>query len=784
MFVHLVSNHWQILCSINFLNTVFIRSNAEAYHMIFRNLRFQILIAVAVFSCGQAFCDGLPGEYLLSNRWRQVFLFRSPVDNPAFLMEEQYSTVRAVNYFPFNSGSLLMEAGVVYPFDLYNTAGISIIAERGGEVRGYSFEGDSLTDGRSSRNNNIILTGSYASNPWGRLSIGANLNLAYQGNFGEPKFGCGGDLGLSFRVLLDPLLGYHVLGLTYKNLLSPGVSRYQAMPFSSQISTQYHAGLFGNRVTLDYQISLSDFMARPSIFADRKELEWDMELQLGFSPVSYFNVKGFTDVNQWSRFGSVGFALGADLSYLNRGKDLSLYYQFRKNLNSELLGSQSVYVIAQFGTHREELYARKMANLARISPSNLYNQAMLAYHNENYWDAYILFSRLYAQYPDFFKNDAVAYYSASSLENLDMRKSALQSYADLKSRFSKSSFVYDADLGMMRILYRDGMYHDVERQFRVIRDSDAPEGIKQYAAYYMGETEVIRMEYLRALVYFAMINSGHEAYVFAQHSSATVQEASEGQRTMIIDHLRNAIDAVNVKTPAQREIVNRSLVLLGYIYYEDNSLSKAVTALRMVPENSYYYEDAQLGLAWLAVKAQQWKDCISTGRKLVSLSKKRVIQCEGKLIQAYGFIQQQKYDIAEKLLLEAAAELDAYELASSGYLDKEKVRYDSTRNAYDSLASTIVVSARNRIPQKTLIELHKRQSELKEGIDTYLQFSDEQKRERFFERGIFILKEDLEFAIATVQRIRAGTGDQKNETEKSINDQIEKLKGQIQEIEE
>lgn len=755
--------------------------------MIFRKLgRIWAVAATLIISSGQVTGDGLPGEYLLSNRWRQVFLFRSPVDNPAFMMEEQYPSVRAVNLLPVNNSATLLEAGITYPFSLYSTVGFTIVAERGGKVGGFTFQGDSLVYSGSTRNNNFFFIGSFATNPFGKFSAGANLSLASQGNFGKPTWGAGIDLGFSYRLILDPLVGYHVLGFSYKNLLSPAVSSNQKMPYSSQLSTQYHAGFFRNRLEFQYQLSLSDFMAKPAIFSGSRELEWDMEFQLGFTPVSYLKLKGFTDINQWKRLGSFGFALGGDLSYLNKGKELSVYYQFRKNVNSELMGNQSVYVIAQFGSHREELFARRIAQLARISPSNLYSMAMDAYHRENYWDAYFYFSRLMAEYPDFFKNDASAYYSASSLEKLDMRKSALKAYSDLKERYPQSRFVADADLGMMRVYYREGMYNDVERQFRMIWEGNAPDEIKQYAAYYMGETEVVRMEYLRALVYFAMVQSSHEAYVFAQHTSATVQEKSAGQRSVIIDHLRNVIDAENVKSPAQKEIVNRSLVLLGYIYYEDNSLSKAVTALRMVPEESYYFEDAQLGLGWLAVKARQWKDCITTGEKLVSRSKKTIIKSEGKLIQAYGYIQQQKYETAENLLLEAASELDSYQNISLEMMEREKNQYDSSRALYDSLASEIINIARTRAPKKKIDLLHKRQSDIKGSIDSFQKSSDEQRRVRFFERGIYILKEDLEYAVATVQRILRGTGTEQQKVrtreERKIDDEIEELKGKMQDI--
>ena len=106
--------------------------------MIFRKLgRIWAVAATLIISSGQVTGDGLPGEYLLSNRWRQVFLFRSPVDNPAFMMEEQYPSVRAVNLLPVNNSATLLEAGITYPFSLYSTVGFTIVAERGGKVGVY-----------------------------------------------------------------------------------------------------------------------------------------------------------------------------------------------------------------------------------------------------------------------------------------------------------------------------------------------------------------------------------------------------------------------------------------------------------------------------------------------------------------------------------------------------------------------------------------------------------------------------------------------------------------------
>ena len=89
------------------------------------------------------------------------------------------------------------------------------------------------------------------------------------------------------------------------------------------------------------------------------------------------------------------------------------------------MGNQSVYVIAQFGSHREELFApgwlswpESLRQISTVWPWMLITGKTTGMP--------IFISPGMAEYPDFFKNDASAYYSASSLEKLDMRKSALK----------------------------------------------------------------------------------------------------------------------------------------------------------------------------------------------------------------------------------------------------------------------------------------------------------------------------------------------------------------------
>ncbi|MBD3343740.1 MAG: hypothetical protein GF401_01605, partial [Chitinivibrionales bacterium] len=47
-----------------------------------------------VFLAMTSWSDGLPGEYLLTQRWRDIHSSYSPLTNAAFLIEEDYFSVR------------------------------------------------------------------------------------------------------------------------------------------------------------------------------------------------------------------------------------------------------------------------------------------------------------------------------------------------------------------------------------------------------------------------------------------------------------------------------------------------------------------------------------------------------------------------------------------------------------------------------------------------------------------------------------------------------------------
>ncbi|MBD3346928.1 MAG: hypothetical protein GF401_17885, partial [Chitinivibrionales bacterium] len=56
-------------------------------------MKRNIIICILLGSLG-GWAKGLPGEYLLTQRWRDIHSSYSPLTNAAFLIEEDYFSVR------------------------------------------------------------------------------------------------------------------------------------------------------------------------------------------------------------------------------------------------------------------------------------------------------------------------------------------------------------------------------------------------------------------------------------------------------------------------------------------------------------------------------------------------------------------------------------------------------------------------------------------------------------------------------------------------------------------
>ncbi|NLW32862.1 MAG: tetratricopeptide repeat protein [Fibrobacter sp.] len=730
--------------------------------------------------------DGLPGEYILSDQWRALFKYHSPLTNPAFMMENTYISVRGVAAITQSEVSKLWEAGIIVPVGFYHALGFGVVAENGQTVVN-TITRDSI---QKSNNNNYLFTLSYAINPWRRLNAGVNLNMAYQSNFGQdPSIGIGADLGLTYRILFHPVWGYHILGVTFQNLISPQLAVDEKMPYSSEIKGFYRSTFLQNRLEFNLQYNLTDFLTKAEKFLDNsKSLEWTFSVQGGFWILPFFAIRGFTDFGDTKKLEYWGAACELNVPQVNGGRDFSVTYQFRDQLEGSLRGSQSLYLRVDIGANREERRIRKTARFASLNANELYTRALTLYHKGNYWDAFFTFRRLTVEYPDFYKNDIAEYHAGSCLEKLDLREEAIKAYTNVKTNYPMSSATAMADLGLMRVHYRKEDYPKAADQYTELNKPSVSDSLRQHGCYLMGETDLARKEYSRALRYFALVPENHPDYVFAQISTATAHALLDSDTRLIVTALENCISA-DAKTKEQKEVINRAYLLLGYIFYEDNALSKAVTALREIPKDSYHYEDAQLGLGWTAIKARQWKDCIDAGVNLAQSTRKFILQCEAALLQGYGYILQKQYPQAQMILQPMFEKMNSYNWLSEDSITSERMRYENNRITYDFLGEKISdASMRGAATKKEDIDkMHSDQEQLKTNIDKYYIFSDESHRTMFFQRSVEKVKGDIDYALATVQKLTNSTDLQKlqqkmMEKDKKMADEIEKLQQQMNEL--
>ncbi|MBD3393719.1 MAG: hypothetical protein GF418_16405 [Chitinivibrionales bacterium] len=756
-----------------------------------------MILSVIVMSmpvCG----DGLPGEYLVTQRWRDLLSGCSPVNNPALMTEENYVSVRGAISPTLHGAFTLWELGFTVPLGLYQSAGLTWVGENDDDITRPAFDSQGRmipTETAAADNQNNFFLLSYAINPWNRLSVGANVNISYQTNFGDPKTGFGVDLGMTYRLLRHPLLGDHLAGISVQNLYStdtlpPTSTENNAHQYSRNLKLSWLANFWERRIETGIDFDIKDLGAQADEFATASfgegtpEIEYDFNYRIGAWILRI--IKAYFQIGS----GYWGLAGGVNAPTINNGRDFTAMYQYMMLTRGEDASTHTWYVKVDVGKHREEVYARKMARLANILPNELYNKALKLYYDGKYWEAFFVFGQILAQFPDFFKNDLVNFYRGSCLEEMDMRAEALETYERMKEEYARSTAIPLADLGIMRIMYLNDDHDRVERQFKLLSTDAVVDSIKYHAFYLMGETRMKLDEHKKAIQLFSLVPETHPEYVFAQHSKAVAHiinlDLEQAMRS-----LENCLQA-RIETKEQQEVAHRSALLLGYLFYEENSLSKAVTALRMVAKDSYYYEDALLGLMWCGLKARQWSDCITAGKELQRVSDKPIVQYEGALLEAYAYIMQKNYEQAYTTLKPVSQKLATLEPPSEDSLAGRRQEYQRDRISYDHLAQQATQYSLQDPSSLVLSKsdsLHAEQVEMIKELHAYDKYVDEFARRTFFSRNIAMVRDDADYALAVIEKLRtrreeAKVGEKLMEKTEDLDEEMEKLQKELEELDD
>jgi len=738
---------------------------------------------------------GLPGEFVISDRWRHVYSKYSGVTNPAFINEENYTALRFL-FATTLERFYMHEAGLTVPLDLHSAVGVSWMMQ--GASAYDVTDGEGNVTGTSIRDQNHFIGLTYANNIWNRLTVGGNLNIISQNiaNIDDNlnadqgmRFGFGIDLGLSYKLMQHPMYGNHLVGLSTQNLLTVIFDSEESYARALRLSLL--SNFWERRIEYGADFVLKDLIPG-DVFGDPmpgfgNDGEWEFSQKIGFNILRIFKIYMLAGWNT-DGFDHYGFAFGANMPGFFNGRDIEGLMQFVSI--DENANTMTFYARTEIGHHREEKYARNMARRGTLGPNNLYNQALQLFHRGECYRAYWIFSQIAVEYPDFFRNDMVNLYQAKCHECLDLRKSAETIFNRTKDDHSRSIVVPLADLGLMRVYYRNNDHGRVDAQFEELNRLGVPDSIKFHAYYVMGQSTMKRGDHARARQFFTMIPDNHPDYVFAYHSAAVANMLADNIPGAIAD-LEQVIQ-FKPQNKAQEEMINRSYVFLGFLFYEDLSiegaLARAVTALRTVPRNSYYYSDALLGLGWTALKARQWGDCISVGTELSRNSTDPILQSEGDLITAYAHAMQRQYPQAVSLLEGATRRLSAYTGPSESEMGQKRAEYGGNRSDYEMMGLRIDELGQARqssIIQASIDSLDNPHTRLKSSIDQYYKSADEHQRASFFARSLEQVKEDIDYAFARFSR-HAGASGMQRQLQRStgeaeaIDEELERLRRELE----
>jgi len=729
------------------------------------------------------YADGLPGEFILTQRWRDLLMEHSALSNPAFLAAEPSGVARGAYATTVGGAFRLWEVGATLPVGLRHTVGVSWVGEDDGDIESAGFDaqsGEMLSSGASVSNQNHFGLISYAINPIDRLALGVSVSVLRFGNFGKPSMGYGLDCGATYTLPQWGFLDKNMAGLMLQNLVAPKLGDGALGTVSPAARLSWLVSLWNERIESGLELSVKDFFAKSSDFSGDvsffKRMEPDVTYRLGAWIARAVKVYGLVGPDYW------GVALGASIDGEGKTGGWSALYQYLTLFNNSDAPSNTFYVVKEFGSRRG-VSSSSRGKLA-LDPSDLYNKAMRLYRSGQYWDAYFVFSKILTKYPRFFKNDFVAYYRGSCLEELDMRKKAIEAYTSARTFYPKSSTCPAADLGLMRLYYRNGSVSEVATQYQRLSAPQTPDSIRFHALYLMGSADLQRGDNNTAAQLLGRLPSDHPQYLFARHSQAiaAARLGDKVQTLMALDKCAN----FQPEGYAQTQIVNRSLLLLGFAYYEEKALPKAVLALRAVSRDSYYRPDALLGLGWCAVRARNKDNCIETGEQLASSAVNGVSRLEGKLIEAYGHFIDKNYTKTAAILDNAMAMLDTMAVCSQDSLMRVRKQYAFRRDSYDSLSEAVddLSKTGDAFSDKRFDLLHAEQVRTQVELKNRLRGMDELNRTLFFSRGMEAVSLDIRYFDALVKNIMARSG-QIDEAKKSskenaeIDKQIKSLEHQL-----
>lgn len=784
-----------------------------------------VLLAGTVYIAhsGENGFGGYDAPYFQADFTQDLTDWSSALVNPALLYRVNQMHVDALGLYRWALGDEALgyqHMAFQYPIRRNQTIGLTFLFTRS-SIKKSSIDNSEVTyQGNSSYQDAwFMLNYGIRILPW--MMLGTNVKLRTQYQFGDwaASHVPGIDLGIYFNPLDHYRFGDLGFSICLQDIL-PTQINWDLVDDNEVTASRLRMGVRYSALN-DNLVGDVEFLIDNALGKFYDALNWDGYVNMflgrgeddskaGKIPLAYrfgAHVKYMFIPQIWLKAGwtnnnipYIGFnynliyPLPEMINYLNI--DCHLGYSFVETLikDSDKKDERGFTIAAKvssdFGPTREQRESKRLYDKLILAPMDAYNEAMRLYLAGKYWEASFAFGKVLSLFPNFHLNDKATYYLGNCYRFLYMNDISRQVYKDALEEYTTSEMRSKYLYGLMAIDYREGKMEDALKNHSFIINLYADSDIRPDADYLAGQIHFQQKNYNVAEQLFSSIAMGDPNYLYAQYTLSIIN-VENGKDQAAIQNLSNVINDTTQLKPDQL-LQDAANLKLGHLYFEaGDKLRLAVEAYQRVPDGSTYQDEALLGTAWAWIKVNQPDAAIQNIDKLIGLYGQSALVPEAYLVKGYALMLAKRHPEAVSALEQCLATCKRTFVTDED-LKVKKDNFDQYTVQFSPTAENIKKNALRKPTNKTLEERPALQKEFDGFARESKVFFDysllAKSHTRFFKRKDEILS-DAEYALVKAERIvgakktNAIIEDVKDKEEK-IDDQLEKLKNELNNIEE
>lgn len=150
----------------------------------------------------------------------------------------------------------------------------------------------------------------------------------------------------------------------------------------------------------------------------------------------------------------------------------------------------------------------------------VYESAVKLFDSGKFWEATQELIVIIDYFPQFNKIDGVYYYTAQSLNELEMNKPAIQAFKWLIDKHPQSKFAPYAYLGLQKIAYRQEDYKNSVTYYYTILKKYSESKVLNAARYYAGQSLYNLKQWDQAILLLKRIGIQDEFYDYSLYTTA------------------------------------------------------------------------------------------------------------------------------------------------------------------------------------------------------------------------------------------------------------------------